>query len=68
MRGGSCILYIDTDRSVGADVVDVPLWIVRIRCIARRGQEQKRIIEVATIGRVVHVPDKVASGIKSEAH
>lgn len=50
MRSGSCILYIKSDRRVGADIVDVPLWIVRIRCVARRGQEQKRVVVVATVG------------------
>lgn len=68
MRSGSCILYIKSDRRVGADIVDVPLWIVRIRCVARRGQEQKRVVVVATVGRIVHVPDKIAGGIKTEAH
>lgn len=68
MRGGGCIFYVKTDRRVGADVVDVPLWVVRIRCIARRGQEQKGVVVVATVRRVVHVPDKVATSIEPEAH
>ena len=68
MRGGSGILDIETDRRVGADVVDVPLWIVRIRCLARRGQEKKRVVVIATVRRIIHVPDKVASRIEAEAH
>ena len=47
MCGWDCILQDDTHRIVGAEVIDIPLRIVWVGCIAEVRQKQEWIVVIS---------------------
>jgi len=50
-------------RSIGANVIHIPIWIKWIRCVSLVGQKQNRVVVVGAESRFVDCPDKVSSCI-----
>ena len=66
VAGWGVVCENDSYGGVGADVVDVPLWIVGVGVVACVCEEEEGVVEVGSEGGVVDCPDEVAGGIDFE--
>lgn len=66
VTGWSFISNDHADRAAGANVVNVVLWIIRIRYVALLGVKQQWVVVVTAERRIVDSPDKMTSGIDFE--
>ena len=62
----SGVVNEDADGGIGSKIVDVPLWVVRVRDVASIGEKKDWPVVVPTERLTVHGPDEVASGVWPE--
>ena len=55
------IVYHDTNRGVGAKIVDVPFGVVGVGVVSYVREKEDRVVVVCAEGGTVHFPNKAAS-------
>lgn len=54
---GDVVVDEEADGGVGAEVVDVPFWVLWVGDVARVREEEDRVVVVCAEGDVVHIPE-----------